>query len=879
MTTPVFTDTILYTVNNVSYPRFEEALAASQSLSLPVTITASGSLVISDATSNTTPPANTTPDPPVANVSSNVVASVHVVCSNQTVTFTDQSVSALPLTSVTVGYGLGGTAKEIGAGGSATKDYPNPGTFNAALVSTDSSGVKSTVLFRVTVPGTSDNVYTAGAPTSPPTGNTSSNTSSNTGGTSGSPPVASFKITQDGLTVTLTDTSTDKDADIVDVAVNWGDGALDPDIGKGAVVSHTYAQNGSYTILESVADSTGNTSKVSKDVYAVPANTPATADFDVVVNGLDIVVTDKSQRGSVPLATAVWQWGDFPGSSPTVPPGGTMRHGFDVAGTYPVMMRISDASGSGAAVTKQVTVSGVRAAPLNIPSPDSVTVVWTPVGGTPITINPKLGECVPFVAGDPTKGGAKYYADGLCVTLENMYAGTTGDLSGHFTITAAGVTVFDGDLTLYVGAGSRPFWLRTPTLVTDPDLSLFPELVDAPTASMWNSYHAADNSPTGYGCDISAMGTAGEHAHLGQPYPQWDACHRTNPSDQNTEVVLGMANASRVWSSHWRDITTGQMIDVTQYPKISTLSAFRGIQGNPIAPYTTSNPTQLGQAQAHATNFCAYAAVVFGTEYHKEELAMWSNYYSALWQNYAYRLPAGCVSVQHGIVRGKGRGLTALVYAAKYSSNPAYFDKWVLAIAADYNAFYPAQQGFAIDQTAKGQGYPHQEYAPWQQQILITGIGLAMLAGYSEFQPTLDYFATVAFDAILSDGAQPVLQHEFATVYNSGLIRADGSGPVSDWRESINLAGTYDAAVAAALLCPEDSAALQSAKGGGQPGNFIGSPTSPVGYPAIARPSYALLFRFATDQVRAQAAGQKFEQYDVADYSTNPKYGYKFITK
>src|SRR6185437_6885206 len=153
----------------------------------------------------------------------------------------------------------------------------------------------------------------------------------------------------------------------------------------------------------------------------------------------------------------------------------------------------------------------------------------------------------------------------------------------------------------------------------------------------------------------------------------------------------------------------------------------------------------------------------------------------------------------YGIVRGKGRGLTALVYAAKYSSHPAYFDAWVKAVAADYNAFYPAQVGLAVDQTAKGQGYAHQQYAPWQQQILITGVGLARHAGYTEFQPTLDYFATVAFDAILSDGAEPALQHEFVTVYNAGLIRADGSGPVADWRESQAVAGAFNAGLAAGL--------------------------------------------------------------------------------
>lgn len=81
MATPVFTDTIVYTVGGTSYPRFEEALAAAQTLALPVTISASGSLVISDAantsnTGNTVPVSNTSPSPNTTSQLHSVVATV-----------------------------------------------------------------------------------------------------------------------------------------------------------------------------------------------------------------------------------------------------------------------------------------------------------------------------------------------------------------------------------------------------------------------------------------------------------------------------------------------------------------------------------------------------------------------------------------------------------------------------------------------------------------------------------------------------------------------------------------------------------------------------------------------------------------------------------
>lgn len=842
-----------------------EVITLPDNITLPVTFISS---------SNNTPPVSPPPPPPpVSNVSSNVVASVLVACSNQTVTFTDQTISARPLTSVTVGYGLGGTPKEIGAGGITTKDYPNAGSFNAALVATDDLGKKSTVLLKLTLPSTSNTIYTAN--TSPPTGGGGNGGGSNTppsNSNTTSAPVASFTVKIDGMTVSLTDTSTDKDNDITEIGVNWGDGEADADIAAGSTISHTYTNIGNTTILLSVADSTGGTDKTSKTIYVVPANTAVTPSFTISANGLNVIVQDTSVRGSYPLNSASWVWGDMPGSSPSVAPGGKMSHAYDAAGTYPITLSIGDASGSGATLTQNITVSGTKPIPLNIPSPDSITVQADFDDGTVSHIVVNKGACVPFISDDPAYGGVKYYSDGMCIALENMYAGTKGDISGRFTIIAGGTTIFDDELILYAYAGPRPFWLRQPLPVENPDLSLFPKLVPAPNASMYQSYHAADNSPTGYGCDIFSMGTAGEHAHLG-PVPQWDACYLANSNPQNTEVMFGMANAARVWECHVRDITTGEMIDVTQYPKISFLQAFRGIKGNPIGPFTTNNPVKLTQAQAHATNFCALAAVIFATEYHKEELAFWSNYYSSLWQNYAYRLPAGCVMASHGIVRGKGRGLTALLYAAKYSSHASYFDNWVRAMAQDYQSFYLKQTGLAIDQTAKGQGYAHGQFAPWQQHLLVYGVGLAVHFGYTEFQPVLDYFATVLFDALLSDGQTPTLQHEFATIYNSGLVTADGTGVVSNWRESIELAGTFNAPLEAGLQCAENSQALQDAIGHGSPGNFMGYPASPTGYAAIARPAHIMTALYATDQIKGQALLQKFLQYDVSDYSNNPKYG------
>lgn len=134
------------------------------------------------------PPVVTDPVPPPVEIASNVVAACEVVINGQDITFADKTVSARALSSVTVGYGLGSSPVEIGAGGSITKTYPKSGTFSAALTAVDDNGVKSVVMFKVVVPGTSDDTYTAGQSSAPPSDST-------TDPVSDTPPVAQSAFT------------------------------------------------------------------------------------------------------------------------------------------------------------------------------------------------------------------------------------------------------------------------------------------------------------------------------------------------------------------------------------------------------------------------------------------------------------------------------------------------------------------------------------------------------------------------------------------------------------------------------------------------------------------------------------------------------------
>lgn len=528
-------------------------------------------------------------------------------------------------------------------------------------------------------------------------------------------------------------------------------------------------------------------------------------------------------------------------------------------------------------------------ATLQPPPPPPSAATWPPPVAEPVSAGPAVIVSGTFADGTPISttllpgqrialgpsvayGSAIMHADGMSVCIENAYLGAARDLIGAFHVATDAGVLFDGALTIGPYARTRPLWVKAPQLIADPDVSALPKLGAGATASMAIAYAKADNGPMGIGLACPAFSTTGERPDLG-PVPEWDADYLTNPSAENADVVRGMADAAATWRIHAIDPATDALVDMAANPFISFLDAtFTTAHqnfGNPIGPVVTGDTRDYSQSQAHACMYCAVSSAVFGTEYDREELAAWVLYYNSLQENPGYRLPSGVFSCQHGQVRGKGRGLTALLYGAALCNEPfrGLFTTWAHNLGAEMAQFYLAQAGVQVDQT--GDAGPNNPLGVYMQHILVFAVGLAVDHGFTEFQPVLDYFGQQIFDSILKS------PHELATIYNvpaKDWVTSSGT-PASDWAQALQFKARADANVAAALQQPEGSKALADALGrGDEPGDFTGYPTSPSGYPAMMQGALAMLAKHATDQVNAQAAWAKFQQYQRIDYSTNPKY-------
>jgi hypothetical protein len=389
-----------------------------------------------------------------------------------------------------------------------------------------------------------------------------------------------------------------------------------------------------------------------------------------------------------------------------------------------------------------------------------------------------------------------------------------------------------------------------------------------------------DNSRNSIGNILPAMGTGGEHDYLG-PVPTWDACYLTNPSTQNAFVVRGMGDAAAAWSFHFIDPVTDDVPDLTNNITVSSYSTSVGKTGNPIVKWRSFVPWSLDQTQDHAIVFAALPAALYGSDHDKEELSFWCNYVQAIVApgNSTYRLPAGCVTART-IPRGIGRGLVVMSYASKLSSKKAQFINWMGAYAADLIKSYGSQTG--IQTIQNGWGYPNHGQGPWQMALCVYGIGLALKHGYTAatypgFQWAFDYFMKNVIDSMLP--ARGGIQHEVATNYTYAWAYDDGT-PTEDWGHAIRQMATHQPTLAAALLQPENSQALQNALGSptSKPGDLEGYPTASTGYPAMQQIALAMGVDHCTDQTGATAAWSAFYSNAVGwghariIYKDDPKY-------
>ena len=244
-------------------------------------------------------------------------------------------------------------------------------------------------------------------------------------------PVASFSYspTSPGINEDIyfsAASSYDPDGTITSYNWNFGDGTT----ASGQEVTHRFTISGTFTVFLQVTDNSGNTGSTNKTV-TISANQNPTAAFVYSPSSPavgDSVYFDASNSSDPDGSIVSFQWNFGDGHSGS---GQQIQHRFNNAGTYTVVLVVTDNSGNTDSVDHTVTVSdNTTPVALFTFSPES----------------PSTSDTITFNA------SASYDPDG---TITN-YTWDFGDTSS-----GSGVIVYHQ----YSAAGTYTVWLR----VTDSD--------------------------------------------------------------------------------------------------------------------------------------------------------------------------------------------------------------------------------------------------------------------------------------------------------------------------------------------------------------------------------------------------------------------------
>lgn len=170
-------------------------------------------------------------------------------------------------------------------------------------------------------------------------------------------PEAEFEhaVSDDHVTVSFTNKSTDADKDPLTYEWNFGDGTTSSEPNP----VHKYPAGNKDYVVELIADDGKTTGKISHTVSISQLNNIPVAAFDTSVSGMVLTYTSKSTDADGDPLTYLWDFGDN-----TTSKSAQGTHTYAAPGEYTVTLTVSDGKSQSAPVTAKVIILDTNHAPV-----------------------------------------------------------------------------------------------------------------------------------------------------------------------------------------------------------------------------------------------------------------------------------------------------------------------------------------------------------------------------------------------------------------------------------------------------------------------------------------------------------------------------------
>jgi hypothetical protein len=380
--------------------------------------------------------------------------------------------------------------------------------------------------------------------------------------------------------------------------------------------------------------------------------------------------------------------------------------------------------------------------------------------------------------------------------------------------------------------------------------------------------------PMATGMANPAMPMTGGRPEIGL-LPGWTASYLLSMDKRAKEVVMGTADLSGSWSSHYRDRKTDLPINVEDYPYMTVLgqrdSTFNKATGQyqafPACASTTACTTPNNHDSAHQPNFAYLPYLVTGDYYYLEELQFW-----AMWNSFSsnpnYReFGKGLYSSDQ--VRGQGWSLRTAAEAAYITPDSNALKATFTRIVNNNLDFY--NTNYTNNASANKLGFVSNGYAvtydnntglaPWMDDFLTSAIGHTADLGFTKATPLLAWKSKFPIERMTGTGTCWI----DAAIY-SMKVRDSATGPFYT-----SIAQIYQVNHTADILSLQCASAAMATKLGLKVAEMKGYSASTEGYPSNMQP--ALAYAANAGGTAGQAAWKLFMSRSVKpDYAASPQF-------